>query len=161
MILTGASRHWLPRHSLTNSVHVFHVEVLSTAVSLSLASLELLPPKGYLLSAGGLNCDLRQNLTECFCTSSVSKEARGEETGSSGTGITDSCEPMCGCWEANPSPLQEYQEHLTFEPSLQPKDRTAPLGSFAGIRSEYRGSGSYLLPGSRPILNQSAFWLLI
>ena len=23
------------------------------------------------------------------------------------TGVTDSCEPLCGCWELNPGPVQE------------------------------------------------------
>lgn len=38
-----------PRHSLIHSLHVLQVEVISKTVSPSLASLELLPSKGYLL----------------------------------------------------------------------------------------------------------------
>ena len=26
---------------------------------------------------------------------------------SPGTGVTDTCEPLCGCWEPNPAPPQE------------------------------------------------------
>jgi hypothetical protein len=26
---------------------------------------------------------------------------------SSGTGVTDNCEPPCKCWELNPGPLEE------------------------------------------------------
>lgn len=40
--------------------------------------------------------------------------------GSLEPGITDGCEPRCGCWELNPSPLQEQHAILTAEPSLQP-----------------------------------------
>ena len=36
----------------------------------------------------------------CLCL--VSKS-----TGSSGTRVTDSCEPPCGCWELNPDSLEE------------------------------------------------------
>ena len=35
-----------------------------------------------------------------------------------GTGVADSCELPCGCWELNQSPMQERV--LTTEPSLQP-----------------------------------------
>jgi len=37
-----------------------------------------------------------------------------------GTGVTDGCEPPCGFWELNPSPLQEQQVLLISKPSLQP-----------------------------------------
>jgi hypothetical protein len=36
------------------------------------------------------------------------------------TGVTDSCESPCGCWELNPDPLEEQPLLLTAEPSLQP-----------------------------------------
>lgn len=39
---------------------------------------------------------------------------------SPGTGIEDSCEPPCGCWDVNLGPLQEHQVVLTIEPSFQP-----------------------------------------
>ena len=39
---------------------------------------------------------------------------------SPGTGIRDSCELPCGCWELNPGPLEEQPVLLTAEPSLQP-----------------------------------------
>lgn len=42
-----------------------------------------------------------------------------EGTGCPGTGVMDSCEPLCGCWESNPDPLQQ-QVLLTTEPSLWP-----------------------------------------
>lgn len=38
----------------------------------------------------------------------------------SGTGVTDDCEPPCGCWELYPGLLQEWPVLLTAEPSLQP-----------------------------------------
>ena len=41
------------------------------------------------------------------------------EKGSLGTGITDSCEPPCGCWELNLGLLPE-QMLSTTEPSPQP-----------------------------------------
>jgi len=44
-----------------------------------------------------------------------------EMTRSPGTGVTDSCELPCGCWELNSGPLQEQLVFLTTEPSLQPK----------------------------------------
>ncbi|ERE74288.1 E3 ubiquitin-protein ligase [Cricetulus griseus] len=43
-----------------------------------------------------------------------------EAVGSSGTGVTDSCELPCGCWELNPGPLEEEPGLLTTEPYLQP-----------------------------------------
>jgi hypothetical protein len=39
----------------------------------------------------------------------------------SGTGVTDSCELPCGCWEWNLAPLKEWPMLLTTEPSLQPQ----------------------------------------
>ena len=36
-----------------------------------------------------------------------------------GTGVTDSCELPCGCWELNPGALEEQAVLLTTEPSLQ------------------------------------------
>ena len=37
-----------------------------------------------------------------------------------GTGVPDSCELSCGCWELNLSPLEKQSVFLTSEPSLQP-----------------------------------------
>lgn len=34
--------------------------------------------------------------------------------------LGNGCEPSCGCWEPNPSPLQEQPVLLTTELSLQP-----------------------------------------
>ena len=42
-----------------------------------------------------------------------------EGIGSPGTGVTDSCELPCGCWELNPGPLEEQSVLLTTGPSLQ------------------------------------------
>jgi hypothetical protein len=36
------------------------------------------------------------------------------------TGVTDSCELPCWCWELNLDPLEEQPVLLTTEPSLQP-----------------------------------------
>lgn len=38
----------------------------------------------------------------------------------SGTGLTDSCELECGCWELNSGPLQKQQVLLATEPSPSP-----------------------------------------
>ena len=43
-----------------------------------------------------------------------------EGIGSPGTGVTDGCEPPCGCWEQSSCPLEEQQMVLIAEPSLQP-----------------------------------------
>ena len=37
------------------------------------------------------------------------------------TGVTDSCELPCGCWERNLGPLEEQLVGLTIESSLQAK----------------------------------------
>jgi hypothetical protein len=42
-----------------------------------------------------------------------------EDTESSGTGVRDSFEWQCGCWELNLGLLQEQQALLTTEPSFQ------------------------------------------
>ena len=39
--------------------------------------------------------------------------------GSPGTGVTDSYELSCGCWELTLDPLEEQPELLTSEPSFQ------------------------------------------
>lgn len=39
-----------------------------------------------------------------------------------GTGVTEGCESLCGCWELSPCPLDEQSEVLTGEPSLQTPD---------------------------------------
>ena len=47
-----------------------------------------------------------------------------EGVGSPGTGITDGCEPPCGCWESNPGPLEE-------QPVLLPTaDLSSPILAF-------------------------------
>ena len=40
---------------------------------------------------------------------------------SPGTGVTESCELPCGCWDLNPGPLEEQPVFLSAESSLQPK----------------------------------------
>ena len=39
---------------------------------------------------------------------------------SPGTGVTNSCELPCGCWDLNLGLLEEQPVLLTAEPSLQP-----------------------------------------
>ena len=39
-----------------------------------------------------------------------------------GAGVTDSCEPPCGCWELNLGPLEEQPVLIDAEQSLQPPD---------------------------------------
>jgi hypothetical protein len=36
------------------------------------------------------------------------------------TGVADSCEPLCGCWESNLGSLEEQSVLLTPESSPQP-----------------------------------------
>ena len=47
----------------------------------------------------------------CVCPTSLCR--------SPGTGIADSCELPCGCWELNPGPSEEQLVLLTPESSLQ------------------------------------------
>jgi hypothetical protein len=42
-----------------------------------------------------------------------------QKEGCPGTGVTDSCEPLCGCYKLNPDLPQEQQVLLTTEQSLQ------------------------------------------
>ena len=42
-----------------------------------------------------------------------------EGSGSLGTGVTESCEPSCRCWEPNPVPQKEQQVSLLTEQSFQ------------------------------------------
>lgn len=37
------------------------------------------------------------------------------------TGITGTCEPLCGCWGSNLGPSKEQQVLFATEPSLQPR----------------------------------------
>lgn len=37
-----------------------------------------------------------------------------------GTGVTDLCEPRCGCWESTPGPLGEQSGLFAAESFLQP-----------------------------------------
>ena len=48
----------------------------------------------------------------CFCL-----QAQQERTLDP---ITESCEPLCGCWELNSDPLEEQSVLLTTEPSISP-----------------------------------------
>ena len=47
-------------------------------------------------------------------------QGRAEEEIRSGTGIMDGCDPSCGFWELNLSPLQEQHVLLAIDPSLHP-----------------------------------------
>jgi hypothetical protein len=62
-----------------------------------------------------------------------------EGVGSSGTGVTDSCEPSCGCWELNLDPLKEEPVRLAVELFLQSRDL-----EFLFISSDQAGKGSLL-----------------
>jgi hypothetical protein len=46
-----------------------------------------------------------------------------EGVGAPGTGVTDSCELPCGCWEPNLSPLEEQPVLFPAESSLQTSER--------------------------------------
>lgn len=53
------------------------------------------------------------------CTSLVClefTEAR-RRVGSPGTGVTDWCELLCGCWESHPGSLEDQPVSFTTEPS--------------------------------------------
>lgn len=55
----------------------------------------------------------------CAPCVSLVPQSTEEGVGSHGTGDIDGCEPLCGCWESNLSPLKEQQIILTAELSLQ------------------------------------------
>ena len=44
------------------------------------------------------------------------------------TGVTDSCELTCGCWELNPWPSERAASALTTESSLQPNNNLKVCG---------------------------------
>lgn len=48
--------------------------------------------------------------------------------------LTDNCEPLCECWESNPSPLEDQPMFLTTEPFHQLQE--AELGRLVGIRRQ-------------------------
>lgn len=52
------------------------------------------------------------------------------------TGVPDSSEPPCECWEQNPDPLEDPPELLTSEPSLQPERKRFKLEPLATERSQ-------------------------
>ena len=55
----------------------------------------------------------------CLCTMCVQYPLRSEEgIGYLGTGVTDSYEPLYGCWELNLGSLQEQQVILMDKLSL-------------------------------------------
>ncbi|ERE79937.1 E3 ubiquitin-protein ligase [Cricetulus griseus] len=59
-----------------------------------------------------------------------------------GTGVTDSCEPPCQCWELNPGPLQELtspQDKLPVNTSTSQERREE-----TGERREENRTGTYL-----------------
>ena len=65
-----------------------------------------------------------------------------------GTGVTDSCELPCGCWELNPGPLEEQSVLLTAEPSFQPQ---ASSSLMTHISSETR---SLEFKQTRPVASE-------
>ena len=61
-----------------------------------------------------------------------------EGFGSSGMGVTDSCELPYGCWELNPGPLEEQPVLLTNEPSLQPQNQLLCMTALGeGLKQSY------------------------
>lgn len=56
-----------------------------------------------------------------FCLN-VCRSSRKTEEGlrSLGTGVVDSCKPLCRCRESNPGLLEQQPVHLTVGPSPQP-----------------------------------------
>ena len=52
----------------------------------------------------------------CVCLLPVEARIGDQPTG---TGVTDICEPPCGCWVSNPTPLQDLWVLFNNEPSLQ------------------------------------------
>ena len=61
-------------------------------------------------------------LPECICSPYVYlvPMRSKEDIRSLGPGVTGGCEPLRGCWELDPDPLQEQPVSLTTEPLLQP-----------------------------------------
>jgi hypothetical protein len=60
-------------------------------------------------------------MCECFACMYVCKHVeshviQGKGIGSSGTGVTDGCEPPCGSWELNLGALEERHVLLSTEP---------------------------------------------
>ena len=68
----------------------------------------------------------------------------GEGVRSPGTGVTDSCELPCGCWELNLGPLQEQHVLLTTEPLLQPPTKIHILNKIFGYSWEAEAEGLQL-----------------
>ena len=58
--------------------------------------------------SSGFNFLLIDVLPICMC----------EDVRCPGTGVTDSSELPCGCWDLNPGSLEEQSMLLTAEPSL-------------------------------------------
>jgi hypothetical protein len=60
-------------------------------------------------------------LHACICATCVQyqqKPEKDESVRSPGTGGTDGCEPLCGCWDLDLDTLKEQPVFLTSEPSL-------------------------------------------
>lgn len=55
--------------------------------------------------------------TVCLCAWCSRRPEKSN--GFLGTGAIDSCEPLSGCWESNPGPLQEQSVLTITEPSLR------------------------------------------
>lgn len=56
-------------------------------------------------------------LTECVLHAFPCPQSP-DECSSSSKLFADSCDPLCGCWEPNPEPLQKQQVLLSTEPHL-------------------------------------------
>jgi hypothetical protein len=61
-------------------------------------------------------------LPACLCIRHMPTAHRGQKKSVRfpGTGVPDSHNPPCGCWEMNPGPLEEQPVFLTAELSFQP-----------------------------------------
>ena len=57
-------------------------------------------------------------LPACLGTNCVQCPQR--TASSLGTGVTDCCKPLCGCWESSPGPPEEKPQLLIAEPFFQP-----------------------------------------
>lgn len=78
---------------------------------------------------------------QCQCYSEESAEAPG---------TLDGCEPHVGCWEANPSPQEEYPVFVTTEPSLRPPLLQLLSGQFScGEKESLLGRGRWVSSSGR------------
>ena len=71
----------------------------------------------------------------CMCTMCMQYLRKPEEgTRSSGTGVTDGCESLCGCWEPNTGLLEKQPTLLTYWAVISPTPQNSLLK--LGLASE-------------------------